>query len=82
MSIVIKGNVIGECARFNQSKKLQSKNVLIDEKSYKDLVIFFFGYDRGKSKRMSWKYENQYHELIGKIEEHKGKNIWWLMIIC
>ena len=71
MSIVIKANVIGEYARFNQSKK----NVLIDKKSYKDLVIFFFGYDRGKSIRMSWKYENQYHELIGKIEEHKGKNI-------
>ena len=53
MSIVIKANVIGECARFNQSKKLQSKNVLIDEKSYKDLVIFFFGYDRGKSIGMS-----------------------------
>ena len=71
MSIVIKANVIGEYARFNQSKK----NVLIDKKSYKDLVIFFFGYDRGKSIRMSWKYENQYHELTGKIEEHKGKNI-------
>ena len=49
MSIVIKANVIGEYARFNQSKK----NVLIDKKSYKDLVIFFFGYDRGKSIRMS-----------------------------
>ena len=23
-----------------------------------------------------------YHELIGKIEEHEGKNVSWLMIIC
>ena len=23
-----------------------------------------------------------YYELIGKIEEHEGKNICWLMIIC
>ena len=22
------------------------------------------------------------HELMGKIEEHEGKNVWWLMIIC
>ena len=22
-----------------------------------------------------------YHELMGKIEEHEGKNIWWLKII-
>ena len=24
----------------------------------------------------------RYYELIGKIEEHEGKNICWLMIIC
>ena len=23
-----------------------------------------------------------YHELIGKIDEHGGKDISWLMIIC
>ena len=43
MSIVIKANVIGECARFNQSKKLQSKNVLIDKKAIR--IWSFFSLD-------------------------------------
>ena len=44
----------------------------IETKSFKDLTIYFTRYDRGKSKRMLSLY---YHELMGKINEHEGKNI-------
>ena len=51
-----------------KNKKIEIKNTLIDEKSYKDLIIYFTRYDRGKSIRMLRLY---YHELMGKIDEHE-----------
>ena len=37
---------------FNKSKKLQAENILINEKDYKDLIIYFIRYDCGKLIRM------------------------------
>ena len=51
----------------------------VDEKNFKDLVIYFIRYVNSKSIKILSLYS---HELMGKIEEHKGKNIGWLMIIC
>ena len=51
------------------------KNILIDEKNYKDLIIYFTRCNRGKSIRILNLY---YQELVGKIEEDKGKK--YLMI--
>ena len=47
-------------------------NIFIDEKNYKDLIIYLTRYDRGKSIRISSLY---YYELLGKTEEYEGKNI-------
>ena len=55
-----------------KAKKLETKNILFNEKNYKDLIIYFTRYDLGKSIRMLCQY---YHELVGKIEEHNEKNI-------
>ena len=46
--------------------------MLIGKKNYEGLVIYFTRYDREKSIKMLRLY---YHELMGKIEEHQGKNI-------
>ena len=51
-------------------KKLETKNILIDEKNYKDLTIYFARYDYKKSTRMLSLF---CHELMGKIEEHEQK---------
>ena len=64
---------------WSKKKKLETKNILIDEKNYKGLVIYFTRYVHSKSIKMLSLY---YPKLIGKIEEHKWKNTWWLMIIC
>ena len=55
-----------------KAKKLETKIILMDEKSYKDLVIFFTRYDCEKSIRMLSLY---YQELIGKIEEYERKRV-------
>ena len=51
-----------------KAKKLETKNILIDEKIFKDLVIYFTRYDHSKSVKL---LSLHYHELIGKIEEHE-----------
>ena len=52
--------------KFSQSqKKTETRNILIDKKSYKDLVIYFIRYQPDKSIRMLNLY---YDKLIGKIE--------------
>ena len=56
-------------------KKLEIKNILIDEKNYKDFVIYFARYAYKKSKKM---LHLHYHELMGTIEEHEGKK--YLMV--
>ena len=37
---------------FNKSKKLETENILINEKDYKDMIIYFIRYDCGKLIRM------------------------------
>ena len=47
-------------------KKIAIKNVLMDEKNYKDLVIYFTRYVHSKSIKI---FSLNYYELMGKIEE-------------
>ena len=47
-------------------------NILIDEKNYKDLTIYFTRYVHKRSIKM---LSLHYHELMGKIEEHEGKKL-------
>ena len=62
-----------------KAKMLETKNSLIDEKNYKDLVIYHTRDVHWKSIKM---LSMHYHELLGKIEEHKGKifDDWWLYV--
>ena len=55
---------------------METKNILIDEKNYKHLVIYFTRYDNGNSIRISSLY---YNELAGKIEEYYCKT--YLMVL-
>ena len=50
-----------------KAKILETKNILIDKKNYKDLTIYFTIYIHSKF--------IHYQELMGKIEEHEGKDI-------
>ena len=58
-----------------QTKKNRNQKLVINDKSYKDLVIYFIRYDCGKAITILSLY---YHELMGKIEEHEGKK--YLMV--
>ena len=60
-----------------KAKRLETKNILINQKNYKDLVICFIRYVHSKSIKM---LSLDYHELMGMIEEYKEKNIWWTLI--
>ena len=55
-----------------KAKKLDSKNILIDEENYKDLVLYFTSYVHGTLVKM---FRLHCYELMGKIEEDEGKNI-------
>ena len=46
---------------FIKATKLEVKHFFINEKNYKDLVIYFTRYDRGKIIRILRLY---YHELL------------------
>ena len=61
-----------------KAKTLEARNIFIDKKRCKDLVIYFTRYHHDKSFAM-WNQHNG--ELIGKIEEYELKIIldgWWL----
>ena len=62
-----------------KGKKLETKDILMNEKNYKDLMIYFTRYVHIKSVK---KLNLHYHDLMEKIKEHEGKNIWCSMIIC
>ena len=49
-----------------KATKLETKNVLINEKNYKDLTICFTRYVHSKSIKTFILY---YHELIGKFKK-------------
>ena len=57
--------------KFNQPKKFEIRNIFIDKKSYRDLVIYFTRYYSDKSVTMLNPY---YDELRGKIEDYERKN--------
>ena len=48
--------------------KKETKNILIEEKKCKDLVIYFTGYIHSKSIKMT---SLCYHELMRKVKEHE-----------
>ena len=53
-----------------EPKKLETRNILIDKKSYKDLEIYFTRYHPIKLvTRLNFCYD----KLIGKIVEYEGK---------
>ena len=72
---IIKNQIFDYYENLIRPEILQTKNILIDEKSYKDMVIYSTRYDRGES---ITKLNLYYHELTAKIEEHQGKK--YLMI--
>ena len=51
-----------------KAKKIETKNILINAKYYKDLVIYFTTCNCEKSVRILRLYS---HELMGEIEEHE-----------
>ena len=73
--IYIKNEVFDYHDNLIKPKQLETKNIVIYGKSYKDLVIYSTRYDHGKTIAMCRLY---YHELIGKIKEHEGKK--YLMV--
>ena len=54
-----------------KAKKLETKNILIDKKNYKYMVIYFTRYVHSKSIKML----NLHHELIRKVEEDERKKL-------
>ena len=58
-----------------KAKKLETKNILIDEKNYKDFVIYFTRYVYRKSIKILSLHYHEIGKIIGKIEGHKAKNI-------
>ena len=60
---------------LEQFGQIETKNILIGEKYYKDPAIYFTRCVQSKSIKM---LNLHYYELMGKIEEHEGKK--YLMI--
>ena len=73
--IYIKNQVHYHYKNLIESKKLENRNVLINKKSYRNLVIYFTRYHSEKSVTILNLY---YDELIGKIEQYEGKK--YLMV--
>ena len=69
--INIKNQVHQNYENLIKSKKLGTRNILIDKKSYKDMVIYFNRNHLDESITMLNLY---YDKLIGKIEEYERKN--------
>ena len=53
-----------------EQKKLEPKTILIDERKYKNFVIYYTTYTHCKSMKIITLH---YNELIRKIEDHEGK---------
>ena len=63
--INIKITVYNYCFNYLiKAKRLETKNILINEQNLRGLVIYVTRYDHGKSVRMLSLY---YHELMGNI---------------
>ena len=59
--IIIKSQIFDIYENLVRPEKLETKNILIDEKSYKGLVIYFNRYEYDKSITVISLY---YHKLI------------------
>ena len=59
-------NLVKTTTTTTTTTKIETKNVLIDEKNYKDLVIYFSRYVHSKSMKI---LSLEYDELMGKNEE-------------
>ena len=55
-----------------EPEKIETKNILIDEKNLKDLVIHFTRYVNRKSMKCFSLY---FYKLMGKIKEHERKKL-------
>ena len=53
-------------------KKLETRNILIDEKNFKNLVIYFTRYFHSQSIIILSLY---YHELMGNVKEQEWKKM-------
>ena len=53
-------------------QKIKTNNVLIHEENIKNLVVYFTKYVNSKSMKM---LSLHFYKLLGKTEEHEGKNI-------
>ena len=62
-----------------KAKNLETKNILIDKKNYKDLVIYFARYVQSKLIKVLSLY---YHEIMGKVKEHEGKKYLMVDDVC
>ena len=56
-----------------KGKKIETKNLLFNEKNYKDLVFYFARYVHSEAIKMLSLY---YYELMGKVKEHEETNAW------
>ena len=57
--------------KFNQPKKVETRNIFVGKNSHRDLVIYFTRYYSDKLVRMlSWYYD----KLRGNVEQYEGKN--------
>ena len=59
-----------------KKQKIEARNILIDKKCYKKLVIYFFKCQTDKSITILNLY---YDKLIGKIEKYEGQK--YLMVV-
>ena len=54
------------------SEKLETKNILMDEKNYENLVLYLTNYVSSKSKKILSLY---YHRVMEKIKLHEEKTL-------
>ena len=72
MHININNRVCNYSNNLIESGKEETENILISEKNYKNLVIYFTSYvDSKQTKMLSLNHD----ELMGKIEDQGAKNI-------
>ena len=55
-----------------KAKKIETKTILMDEKNYKDLVIYFIRHVHSKSKK---KLSLHYYDLMERLKNMKEKTI-------
>ena len=67
MHINIKNRVHNHSGDLIKSQQIETKNILIDERHFKNLVTYFTRYVNCKSMNGN--------KLMGKIEEYEGKII-------